>query len=112
MLQQSDADDYVIGTGQTHSVAEFMDAAFEYAGLDKDTHLTTDQSLFRPTEVDVLVADPGKARKKMGWKAHVGYDDLVRIMVDADMRAFGLEAIGEGDEILARRFPEKWWKGD
>lgn len=112
ILQQEKPDDFVIGTGETHSVQEFVDAAFRYAGLDRDEHVTIDQKYFRPTEVDVLVADPRKAEKKLGWKARVRFGDLVKIMVDADMRAFGLEPIGEGDRIVEKRFGEKWWKGD
>ena len=112
MLQQGSPDDFVIGTGETHSVAEFVDAAFEYAGLDRDRHVMIDQKYFRPTEVDVLIADPVKAEKKLGWKSRVRFGDLVKIMVDADLREFGVDPIGEGDEILAKRFGKKWWNGD
>lgn len=112
MLQQKKAGDYVIGTGETHSVAEFVDAAFDYAGLDREKHVQIDQKYFRPTEVDVLVADPSKAENNLGWKARVKFDDLVKIMVDADMREFGEEPIGEGDTILEKRFGKKWWRGD
>lgn len=112
MLQQMKSSDYVIGTGETHSVAEFVDAVFEYAGLDKEKHVQIDQKYFRPTEVDVLVADPSKAEKDLGWKARVKFDDLVKIMVDADMREFGVEPIGEGDIILEKRLGKKWWRGD
>lgn len=112
MMQQDHADDYVIGTGETHSVRDFVDASFEYAGLDFDTYVKIDQKYFRPTEVDVLIADPGKAQGKLGWKPKVRFHDLVKIMVDADIRASGLEPPGEGDEILAKMFPGKWWKKD
>jgi len=112
MLQQEKAGDYVIGTGETHSVAEFVDLAFKYASLKKDTYVKIDQKYFRPTEVDVLIADPRKAEKNLGWKAKVKFDDLVKIMVDADMREFGVEPIGEGDIVLQKKLGGKWWKGD
>lgn len=112
MLQQEKAGDYVIGTGEAHSVEEFVDAAFHYADLDREKHVRIDEKYFRPTEVDVLVADPRKAEKNLGWKARVKFGDLVKIMVDADMREFGVEPAGEGDSILEKRFGKKWWKGD
>jgi GDPmannose 4,6-dehydratase len=112
MLQQEDADDYVIGTGETHSVAEYLDAAFAYAGLDKDKYVRIDQKYFRPTEVDTLIADPRKAEKKLGWKAKVTFSDLVKIMVDSDMRIAGVEPPGEGDRIIRKKFQKKWWMGD
>jgi GDPmannose 4,6-dehydratase len=112
ILQQDHADDYVIGTGETHSVNEFLNSAFEYAGLDVNTFVKIDPKYFRPTEVDVLVADPKKAKENLGWKPEIKFQELVKIMVDADIRALGFEAIGEGDEILAKKFPDKWWTRD
>ncbi len=112
MLQQETADDYVIGTGETHSVAEYLDEAFSYAGLSIDDHVRIDPRYFRPTEVDVLIADAKKSEEKLGWKPKITFQSLVRIMVDADMRAAGLEPIGEGDAIIRKVFPEKWWRGD
>lgn len=112
ILQQKEADDYVIGIGETHSVREFLDAAFSYVGLDVDEHVKIDPKYFRPTEVEVLISDPKKARKNLGWKPKIRFDDLVKIMVDADMRATGLPTIGEGDAILKKTFPKKWWKAD
>jgi GDPmannose 4,6-dehydratase len=112
ILQQKEADDYVIGIGETHSVKEFLDAAFSYAGLDVDKHVRIDQKYFRPTEVEVLISDPSKARKKLGWNPKIRFDDLVKIMMDADMRAIGLTPVGEGDKILKKAFPKKWWKSD
>jgi len=112
ILQQDRADDYVLGTGETHSVQEFVDATFEYAGLDVDKFVQIDPKYFRPTEVDVLIADPRKANEKLGWKPKVKFQDLVKIMVDADIRALGQEPPGEGDEILHKKFPCKWWKKD
>jgi GDPmannose 4,6-dehydratase len=85
MLQQDHADDYVIGTGESHSVQEFVDAAFAHAGLDWREHVRIDSRYFRPAEVDNLRADAGKARKLLGWEARVGFRELVRMMVDADL---------------------------
>lgn len=112
IVQQKEADDYVIGIGETHSVKEFLDAAFSYVGLDVDKHVKIDQKYFRPTEVEVLISNPEKARKNLGWNPKVRFEDLVKIMMDADMRASGLKPIGEGDEILKKKFPNKWWKLD
>ena len=112
MLQQDKPDDYVIGTGETHSVAEYLDEAFSYVGLSIDDHVRIDPRYFRPTEVDVLIADATKSERKLGWKPKITFPALVRIMVDADMRAAGLEPIGEGDAIIRKVFPEKWWRGD
>ncbi|MDD1728694.1 MAG: GDP-mannose 4,6-dehydratase [Methanospirillum sp.] len=112
ILQQEKPDDYVIGTGEIHSVQEFVDAAFAYAGLDVEKHVRIDQKYFRPTEVEALQADSRKSEQKLGWKARIKFTELMKIMVDADMRAVGLEPIGEGDEIISREFPDRWWKKD
>lgn len=112
MLQNDQAKDFVIGTGETHSVKEFLDAAFSYAGLDVQEHVKIDKRYFRPTEVASLLADSGKARKEMKWKPLIAFDDLVKIMVDADMRTSGLDPIGEGDQILKSKFPDRWWRKD
>jgi len=112
ILQQSKADDYVIGTAQAHSVEEFMQEAFAYAGLDWKKYVKIDKKYFRPTEVDELVADVGKAKKNLNWQPRITFYDLVKIMIDADMRAMGLGAIGEGDKILQEKFPNRWWKVD
>ncbi len=112
MLQHNKPDDYVIGTGETHTVKEFVEEAFTYAGLDPKKHIKIDSRYFRPTEVETLVADSTKARKNSGWNPKVKFKDLVRIMIDADMRATGLDPIGEGDEILDRKFPDRWWQVD
>jgi GDPmannose 4,6-dehydratase len=93
-------------------VREFLESSFSYAGLDYRKYLEVDPRYFRPTEVDVLIADPTKARTRLDWNPKIRFDDLVKIMVDADMRASGLNPIGEGDEILKKKFPEKWWKID
>jgi GDPmannose 4,6-dehydratase len=84
MLQQPKPQDYVIGTGQTHSVRELVEAAFGHVGLDWQKHVTTDPKYMRPAEVDVLQADPSKARRELGWSPKVGFRELVAMMVDAD----------------------------
>jgi GDPmannose 4,6-dehydratase len=112
ILQQKEADDYVIGIGETHSVREFLEAAFSYAGLDVETHMKIDAKYFRPTEVEVLIADAKKARKILGWKPKIRFNDLVKIMVDADFRSIGLDPIGEGDKILTKKFSKRYWKKD
>jgi GDPmannose 4,6-dehydratase len=112
ILQHDKADDFVIATGETHSVREFLEEAFSYVGKDLEQFVKIDPKYFRPTEVEVLIGDAEKSEKEVGWKPKVAFSDLVRIMVDADMRSAGLEVIGEGDEIIQKKFPDKWWKGD
>ena len=112
MLQTDVPDDFVIGTGETHSVREFLEAAFGYVDLDMNKHVQFDKKYFRPTEVDVLIADASKSLKVLGWRPKVTFKDLVKIMIDADLRAAGLDAPGEGDAIIGKKFPEKWWKKD
>jgi len=112
MLQQKRPDDYVLGTGETHSVRDFLDAAFSYAIIDPKKHVKIDKRYFRPTEVDFLVADPTKARKELGLDLKVRFDELVKIMVDADMRAAGLQPLGQGDRLLMEKFPRRWWSAD
>ncbi|MCA9406946.1 MAG: GDP-mannose 4,6-dehydratase [Candidatus Omnitrophica bacterium] len=85
MLQQDKPDDYVIATGETYSVREFLEEAFGYAGLDWKEYVAIDKKYFRPTEVDLLIGDYSKAKKKLKWKPKVKFKDLVRMMVDADM---------------------------
>ena len=135
ILQQDKPDDYVLGTGESHSVKEFVDLAFKYAGIKLEWRgaknkakgivanldapvekgqvvVEIDPRYFRPTEVENLIADTSKARRKFAWHPRINFKELVKIMVDADMRACGLEPVGEGDEILMKKFPKKWWKGD
>jgi GDPmannose 4,6-dehydratase len=102
MLQQETPDDYVIGTGETHSVEEFLQEAFGYAGLDWKEHVKIEPRYFRPTEVETLVADAGKAEKELGWNPKIRFRELVRIMVDADMEAAGLRSPGEGKAALLK----------
>jgi len=85
MLQQEEPDDYVIATGETHSVRELLEETFSYAGLDWRKHLAIDERYYRPAEVDLLIGDLGKAKRKLGWEARTKFKDLVRLMVDADM---------------------------
>lgn len=84
MLQQDEPDDYVIATNQTHTVQEFVEAAFKHAGLDWKKYVEIDPKYFRPAEVDLLIGDYSKAKKKLGWEPKVTFDELVKIMVDAD----------------------------
>jgi GDPmannose 4,6-dehydratase len=86
MLQQKSPDDYVIATGENHTVREFCEVAFDHAGLDWRKHVRVDPKLFRPAEVNTLCGSPAKARRKLGWKPHVSFEALVRMMVDADLR--------------------------
>jgi GDPmannose 4,6-dehydratase len=87
MLQQETADDYVIATGETHSVREFLDEAFGHLDLDWKKYVEIDPRYYRPTEVDLLIGDPTKAKTKLGWQAKVNFKQLVRLMVDADLQA-------------------------
>jgi GDPmannose 4,6-dehydratase len=89
MLQQDEADDYVVATGETRSVQEFCEEAFGYAGLDWRTFVKVDPKYFRPAEVDVLLGNPAKAKAKLGWEPKVGFKELVRRMVDADLEGQG-----------------------
>jgi GDPmannose 4,6-dehydratase len=85
MLQQDEADDFVVATGETHSVREFCEVAFARAGLDYKDHVVVDEKFFRPAEVDVLVGDAGKAYDILGWKPEVSFKQLAELMVDADL---------------------------
>ena len=87
MLQQDKPDDYVVATGETHSVKEFLEVAFAYAGLDYKKYVKSDPRYLRPAEVDLLIGNPAKAKRQLKWKPKVKFDQLVKIMVDADMKA-------------------------
>src|SRR3989337_2774556 len=91
MLQRSTAEDFVIGTGQTHSVREFCELAFNYVGLDYQDYLVQDPKFYRPAEVDVLVSDPRKANRELGWQPRVGFEELIHMMVDADLKRLARE---------------------
>lgn len=85
MLQQSEPDDYVIATGETHTVRELVRIAFEHVGLDWEKHVVIDPKFFRPAEVDLLIGDCSKAKSKLGWKPRVDFPALVKMMVDSDI---------------------------
>ncbi len=91
MLQQDKPDDYVIATGRNHSVREFCQAAFSHAGLDYQKYVRTDPKLVRPAEVDLLLGDPAKARKQLGWEPKVSFEEMVRMMVDSDLEHYRRE---------------------
>jgi GDPmannose 4,6-dehydratase len=85
MLQQDEPDDYVIATGETHTVREFCELAFARVGLDYRDHVAIDPRYYRPAEVDLLLGDGAKAREKLGWSPRVSFAGLVNMMVDADL---------------------------
>ena len=88
MLQQEEPDDFVIGTGETKSVRDFCKAAFGYVGLNYEDYVVQDPAFYRPAEVDLLVSDPSKAREKLGWEPTVNFDELVSLMVEADLKRY------------------------
>jgi GDPmannose 4,6-dehydratase len=94
MLQADQPDDFVIATGETHSVREFLDHAFGHVGLDWSEYVELDPRYERPSEVDLLIGDPSKARRELGWEPRVKFEELVRIMVDADLEVASREAHG------------------
>jgi GDPmannose 4,6-dehydratase len=100
MMQQDQPDDYVIGTGEAHSVREFLETAFGYLNMDWREYVRIDPRYFRPTEVDHLLADASKAMRQLNWEPRVYFSDLVKIMVDADLELLGLESPGEGKRLL------------
>jgi GDPmannose 4,6-dehydratase len=95
MLQQEKAEDYVVATGETHTVQEFLDVAFARAGLDPKKHVAFDERYLRPAEVDLLIGDASKAKKKLGWEPKVKFKQLAEIMVDADIRLLAEERSGQ-----------------
>ncbi len=130
MLQQDKPDDYVIGTGESHSVKEFVNLAFNYAGIELewrgegleevaivksidsrwntdlkvgDVVIEIDPRYFRPTEVEHLLADASKAKKKLGWEPRVSFEELVMIMVDYDLKLAGLEPVGKGIQVCTEK---------
>ena len=90
MLQQEQPDDYVIATGETHSIKEFLDLAFGYVNLDWQNYVEFDERYLRPAEVELLIGDPSKAKQKLGWEPSVSFEQLVQLMVEADLKALGL----------------------
>ena len=95
MLQQDEPEDFVIATGEAHSVRELVEVAFAHAALDPDKHVRVDPRFLRPAEVEHLVGDASKAREKLGWEPRTSFEEMVRLMVDADL------------ELLARGVPQK-----
>ena len=85
MLQTDEAQDYVIATHETHTVQELCEVAFARAGLDWKRHVQVDRALVRPAEVDLLIGDPSKAKKQLGWEPKVRFKELIEMMVDADL---------------------------
>jgi GDPmannose 4,6-dehydratase len=112
ILQLGSPADFVIGTGATCSVNAFLTEALKYTGLKRSKCVEQDPRYFRPTEVNLLKADCSKARKALKWRPKITVQELVKIMIDADMRAAGLRSIGEGDRIIKDRFPNRWWRAD
>jgi GDPmannose 4,6-dehydratase len=100
MLQQEQPDDYVIATGKTHSVREFVDAAFSHAGLDWQEHVEIDPKYYRPTEVDLLIGDASKAKRLLGWQPTITFKELVALMVDADMAL-----VSDGQQAQSAKSP-------
>ena len=104
LLQLDQPAEIVIGTGESHTVREFLNEAFGYVGLNYEDYVQIDPQYFRPTEVDYLLAEPKKARELLGWEPKIRFHELVRIMMDADLELLGLEVPGEGKRLLAERF--------
>jgi GDPmannose 4,6-dehydratase len=111
MLQCDHADDYVVATGESHSIREFLDAAFGYVDMDWREYVRIDPRYFRPNEVDFLQGNWSKARQELDWEPRVCFDDLVKIMVDADLELLKLQCPGQGRDILARHHG-KWHQWD
>jgi GDPmannose 4,6-dehydratase len=94
MLQQDEPDDYVIATGEMHSVREFLDEAAAYVGVDWEKHVEIDPRYYRPAEVDALCGDPSKARSQLGWEPETTFSELVRMMTEADVKQLEDELAG------------------
>ena len=103
-------DDFVIGTGENNSVKDFVKTAFEYAGLEYKKFVKVDERYLRPIEVEELKADPSKVERILGWRPKIYLDDLISIMVDADMESIGIDSIGKGKKIIESNFLDwhKW----
>jgi GDPmannose 4,6-dehydratase len=103
MLQQDEPDDYVVATGETHTIRDLLDIAFGYVSLDWQQHVQIDPRFYRPSEVDLLLGDSTKARKKLGWEPRTPFADLVRIMVEHDRKGARCEVREQRDEVLGVR---------
>jgi GDPmannose 4,6-dehydratase len=97
MLQHDEPDDYVVATGETHSIREFLDIAFGYVNLNWHDHVAFDARYLRPAEVDLLIGDPVRVKQKLGWQPSVTFEELVKLMVDADLAALGLTSPNDRD---------------
>jgi GDPmannose 4,6-dehydratase len=95
MLQQDKPDDYVVATGETHTVQEFLEVAFARAGLDPKKHVAFDERYLRPAEVDLLIGDASKAKKKLGWEPKTKFKELIELMVDADLKILSDQLAGK-----------------
>ncbi|MEL6230187.1 MAG: GDP-mannose 4,6-dehydratase [Cyanobacteria bacterium J06636_28] len=95
MLQQDEPGDYVVATGETHTIKEFLDIAFNYVNLDWNDYVKFDPRYLRPAEVDILIGDPTNTQAKLGWKPSIDFEGLVKLMVDSDLEAIGLDPISE-----------------
>jgi GDPmannose 4,6-dehydratase len=104
ILQQDEPEDYILGTGEAHSVREFLGEVFGYLNLDWNDYVRIDPRYYRPTEVNFLLADTAETRKRLGWEPKVSFSELVRIMVDADLELMGLESPGAGRAVVEERF--------
>ena len=102
MLQQEKPDDYVVATGETHSIREFLDVAFKYVNLDWQDYVAFDERYLRPAEVELLIGDPAKAKQKLGWEPSVTFEQLVNLMVEADLKALGLVPLNGSAPQLVR----------
>jgi GDPmannose 4,6-dehydratase len=108
MLQAQEADDYVIATGETHSVREFLDETFGHLDLDWQEYVETDPRYYRPAEVDILLGDASKARAALGWEPKVGFKELVRLMVDHDLELAKQESAAQEAKGLAPATKAGW----
>jgi GDPmannose 4,6-dehydratase len=106
MLQQAEADDYVLATGETHTVREFVELAFTHAGLDWRRHVEIDPQYYRPTEIDCLLGDATKARRVLGWAPRTKFADLVRVMVEADVQLLQDSLSGQAERRMSARAGE------
>jgi len=107
ILQHNSPGDFAIGTGEAHSVREFLDEAFGYVNLDWNDYVKIDPKYFRPNEVDYLLCNPKRSIEELGWEPRIKFRDLVKIMVDADLELLGLESPGEGSKLLEQHHG-KW----
>ena len=103
MLQQEQPEDYVIATGETHSVKEFLQVAFSYVNLRWQDYVDFDERYLRPTEVDLLIGDPSKAKQQLSWQPSLTFQQLVQLMIDADLQAIGQTPIKAHNDLATVR---------